>query len=54
MWGSRNNLAFIWSHKTKELPLTSRPPAAELMVDGLLGKACTVEKTQPYTNKLKR
>lgn len=36
MWGSQRELAFIWSHKTKELPVTSpAPPAATR--DGGLG-----------------
>lgn len=31
VWGSQRELAFIWSHKTKELPVTSRgPPTATL------------------------
>lgn len=31
MWWSQRELAFIWSHKTKELPVTSpAPPAARL------------------------
>ena len=38
MWGSQNELAFIWSHGTKELPLTSLdPPQSCWMVDGVLG-----------------
>lgn len=36
MWGSQRELAFIWSHKTKELSVTSpAPPAATR--DGGLG-----------------
>lgn len=35
MWGSQSELAFIWSHKTKELPVTSlRPPDPDVPEHG--------------------
>lgn len=31
MWGSQTELAFIWSHKTKELPVTGPGPPTAIL-----------------------
>lgn len=48
MWGSLSELAFIWSHKTKELPVTVRgPPAATVGAGwGAWKKTCILEKEE--------